>query len=146
MTEKRNYELDLQRIVDGMVEAILEAPEKEIDEELREAGIDPDVAAEGLRAKLERTVKKQHAARSARAHHRIQKDLFMMEVHPFELPENAKERMRLLGALLHRKPQLEKKLALQVEDLENLPDEDVTTYLRQLAESGALDDPPDGED
>lgn len=139
MTDSRDYDLELQRIVEGLVDSILEAPEEEIDADLRAAGDDPEAVADRLGAKLRETVEDYRGGRMARSYVRIQQKLLLMRAHPFELPETEGKRLRLLAAALHGKPQLEEMLAVHLQDIERLPDEEVKSYLEQLAEMGLLE-------
>lgn len=133
-----NYDLELQRIVEGVVDSILRAPEDEIDEELRAAGDDPDTVADGLAASLQETIERHRRGRRALAHVRIQQNLFLTRTPAYGLPKSEEKRVRLLAAALHRRPELEEMLAVHLQDIERLPEEEVESYLRQLAEMGLL--------
>ncbi len=61
-----------------------------------------------------------------------------------EIPWPIAVQRRVLAAILHARPQFAQPLTVQFRDFESLPDEDVTSLLRQLAELGALDDLPPG--
>ncbi len=137
--ENRNHEQELKRILDGVVDSILEAPEDEIDDDLRAAGEDPDAAAERLRAKLAGTVERHRSHRRTRATVRMQQHVLLMNARPWEFPETEKQRLHLLGAAIRRRPELEELLKAKLEELRTLSDEEVKDCLRQLAEMGELE-------
>ncbi|MCP4004546.1 MAG: hypothetical protein GY725_10155 [bacterium] len=145
-TEKRNHRLELDRVLGGIVDSIMEAPEAEIEEDLRAAGDDPEATADRLRAKLANTVERHRSHRRTRATARMQQHVFLMNVQPWEFPETEKQRMQLLGAAIRRRPELEEMLQAKLRDLRTLSDEEVKDCLRQLAEMGELEEvPEDGE-
>ncbi len=145
-SENRDHRQELERILDGIVESIMEAPEEEVDEDLRAAGEDPDAAADRLRARLAGTVERHRFHRRARASARMQQSVLLMSVRPWELPENEKQSMELLGAAIRRRPELETLLQARLRDLHTLSDEEVKDCLRQLAELGELDDVVEDEE
>ncbi len=144
-TEDRSHE-PLDRILNGIVDSILEAPEEEIDADLIAAGDDPEAAADRLRTKLAGTVERNRFRRRARANVRIQQKVLLMNAHPWEFPETEKQRMQLLGAAIRRRPELEELLQAKLRDLQTLTDEEVKDCLRQLAERGALDGVKESEE
>ncbi len=144
-TDNRNHRLELDRVLGGIVDSIMEAPEDEIDEDLRAAGDDPAAAAARLRAKLAGTVERHRSHRRTRANARMQQHVFLMNVQPWEFPETEKQRMELLGAALRRRPELEEMLQAKLRDLRTLSDEEVRDCLRQLVELGELEGLPESE-
>jgi hypothetical protein len=74
------------------------------------------------------------------------KNVVLVNARPFKLPEGEKERLRLLGAAIRRRPELEEMLKARIGDLPSLTGEEVETYLRQLAEMGELEKVSEGED
>lgn len=144
-TEKRERQ-ELERLLDGILESILEAPEEEIDEDLRAAGEDPDAAAERLRGRLAATVERHRFRRRGRAKLRIQQNLLLASARPWEFPEAERRSMELLGAALRRRPELERLLEVRLRELQTLSDDEVKDCLRQLAEVGGLDDVLEAEE
>lgn len=134
----------LERIVGGAAEAVLEATDEEIEAEVRAEGLAPAEVAEDVRgvllAAVERFRGKQRLRRS-RADYEATVAA-MRERRP-ELPATPRERRELLAFVFNARPQAAGMLTLQFRDLESLPDDDVTSCLRQLAELGVLDDLPD---
>ncbi len=144
VSEPRDDEERLERIVGGIAESVLEASDEEIEAEARAEGLDPDAVAEDVRgvllAALERHQGKQRLERS-RAEHEARVAAMRQREH--QLPASAQERQQLLALAFRARPQAAGMLTLQFRDLESLPDEDVTSCLRQLAELGVLDDLPE---
>ena len=62
------------------------------------------------------------------------------------LPETPAERLDLLYMVIEAEPALRQQITVQHKDLKDLDDADVTRFLNQLAELGALDHLLDEED
>ncbi len=62
------------------------------------------------------------------------------------LPETPAERLDLLYMVIEAEPALRQQITVQHKDLEDLDDADVTRFLNQLEELGALDHLMDEED
>lgn len=77
----------LDRILAGLVDSILEAPESEIDDDLRAAGDDPDLVAESLRSHLGHTLELHHRQRLAFNNGRVQRNLITVPGFDYEFPE-----------------------------------------------------------
>ncbi len=144
VSEPRDDEERLERIVGGAAETVLEATDEEIEAEARAEGLDPAEVAEGVQGVLlgavERFRGKQRLTHS-RADYEAR--VAAMQGHEPDLPEEPMDRRQLLALAFRARPQAAGMLTLQFRDLESLPDEDVTSCLRQLAELGVLDDLPD---
>ncbi len=142
--EPRDDEERLERILGGTAAAVLEASDEEIEAEARAEGLDPAEVAGGVQgvllAALERHRGKQRLERS-RAEYQA-RVAAIGERRP-ELPPTPRQRRRLLAHVFRLQPRAAGMLTLQFRDLESLPDADVTSCLRQLAELGVLDDLPD---
>ena len=140
-TRNEDHERQLERIVDGMVESILEAPEDEIDEDLRAAGADPERAADETREVIAKTLERRRKrALRQRARERYERNVRAIEDEAYPLPETPEERRRLLAGVLAARPQAAQALTLQFRNLESMPDEDVASLLRQLFVLGAMED------
>ncbi len=63
-----------------------------------------------------------------------------LEARGYDLPGTPSERLDLLVAAVRGKPWLSDMLTVEHRDLRGLHDEDVVSYLRQLAELGVLDE------
>ncbi len=115
--------------------------DQEIEAEARAEGLDPDEVAEDVRgvllAAVDRYQGKQRLERSRAEHQARVKEMRQRE---HQLPASPRQRQQLLALAFRARPQAAGMLTLQFRDLESLPDEDVTSCLRQLAELGVLDD------
>lgn len=144
--EPRDVEESLERIVGGVAEAVIEASDEDIEAEVRSEGLDPAEVADDVRnvllGALERHRGKQRLERS-RTEYKAR--LTEMQGRAHRLPATKQQRRQLLAQIFSARPQTAGMLTLQFRDLESLPDEDVTSCLRQLAELGVLDDPSGGE-
>lgn len=137
--DRPNDERELQRLAEGVVDSILEAPEDEIDDALRAAGEDPREVAERTRRLVRAAVDRRRKERLRRARERYESRAAVRREGEFEWPGTVEEGRRVLAELCAR-PAHEQTLTLQFRDLKGMPDEDVRSLLRQLAELGALDD------
>jgi len=139
MTDRRDYELELRRVVDRIASSVLEATDEEIEEELRAEGEDPAASAEELRAQLLGLVDSEREKRFAAARERHRRKQEAAEVGEVELPGTPEARMELLVAVVAAVARRRTPLTLQHRDLDGMSDADVTRLLRQLAKLGALD-------
>lgn len=130
----------LDRLLDGIVDSILAAPEEEIDDDLRALGEDPEKAATRARQLALEAVMQHRARRRERARRRFDDEQQALEDRDYDLPETPAARLALLVAAVRGKPHLSGMLTVEHRDLRGLPDEDVVGYLRQLAELGVLDE------
>ncbi len=129
-----------RRIVDGVVESILEASEEELDEDLRARGEDPEEVVRRTTAVAEAAVERHRGKkRLRRARQEYETRVAEIESREYHLPESMAEQRRLLAAVFHARPKVAGMVTLQFRDLRGLPDADVTSCLRQLAELGVLD-------
>ncbi len=135
-----------RRIIDRAAESVLEATDEEIREEMRLAGDDPEEAAERLRAKLRAAAERGRKQRLDKWRRRWQRSVARIEALDFRLPETPADRLDLLYTVVEAEPQLRQMITVQHHELKDLPDKDVSRYLRQLADLGALDDLWDEDD
>ena len=137
--EPRDYELELERIIGGAAEAVLDLSDEEIEAEIRTSGEDPDEVAEEMRRVVSGVLERHRPARPLR---RGPDDLSRPKSRPrlrYEIPSTPEERRALLHLVL-TSPKTAGKITLQFRNFRGLPDEDVESLLRQLAELGALDE------
>ena len=140
MATDSERDLRLRRVIDGVVESILEASEEELDEDLRARGEDPDAVAERMRELAEGAVERHRGKeRLRRAREQYEARVAAMAEREYDLPESMWEQRQLLDQVFHARPDVAQMVTLQFRDLRGLPDEDVTSCLRQLAELGVLD-------
>lgn len=148
MSNKRNDEEKLDALIDALGDSVLEASDEEILEELRMSGVDPDAEAARLKAMMLGTVKafRQRALEAARAAYSRQ--IEQMEKKPHPIPKTPTERRKLFS-FLAQQPQFAEFVTAQYRNLEDLTDNDIETYLEDLAELGILEklnrDKTDGE-
>ncbi len=130
----------LERILSGIVDSILDAPEEEIDDDLRAVGEDPEKAAMRARQLALDAVQQHRARRRESARRQFDDQQEALEARDYDLPGTAEERLALLASAVRGKPWLGDMLTVEHRQLRSLTDEDVVSYLRQLAELGVLDE------
>jgi hypothetical protein len=142
----RNYDEELARIMNGLAESTLGISDEEMGEELREEGDVPERVADEVRGVLRRAVKAHRQRDLLAAQRRYEERLRHLGKKRYSLPESAEGRRDLLMGLLASNPNVRSLLTAQNRDFTDLPDTEVTSYLEQLYELGALDDPAGGEE
>lgn len=145
--EPRDGEERFERLIGGAAEAVLESSDEEIEAEARAEGLDPAEAAEGVRSVLLAAVDRfSGQRRRERSRAEYEARVVAMRQRQPRLPKTADARRQLLALAFRQQPQAAGMLTLQFRDLKGLPDEDVTSCLRQLAELGVLADSPGNGD
>lgn len=139
-TRDQSHEEGFQDVINRAAESVLDATDQEILEEMRLAGDDPEQAAEQLRALLRDAAERGRKHRLAVWQERWKRSVTRIEALDLRLPATPAERLDLLYAVVEAEPQLRQMITVQHHELKDLPDEDVSRYLRQLADLGALDD------
>lgn len=148
MSSKRTDAEKLDALIDALGDSVLEASDEEILEELRMSGVDPDAEAARLKAIMLGTVKafRQRALEAARAAYSRQ--IEQMEKKPYPIPKTPTERRKLFS-FFAQQPQFAEFVTAQYRNLEDLTDNDIETYLEDLADLGILEklnrDKTDGE-
>lgn len=148
MSHKKTDEEKLAALIDALGDSVLEASDDEIVEELRLSGIEPNAEAARQKAMMLATVKafRQRALETARAGY--SRRIEQLERKPYAIPKTAAARRKLFS-LFTQQPQFAEFVTAQYRDLENLTDNDIETYLQDLAELGILQkldrDETDGE-
>jgi hypothetical protein len=137
----RNYDEELARIMNGLAESALDVSDEDLAEELREEGDAPERVADEVRGVLRRAVKAHQQRDLLAAQRRYEERLLHLRGKKYSLPETAAGRRDLLMGLLAVNPNVRSLLTAQNRDFKDLPDAEVTSYLEQLDELGALDDP-----
>lgn len=138
MSNERTDEEKLDALIDALGDSVLEASDGEITEELRITGVDPDTEAARLKAMMLRAVKafRQRALESARAAY--SRHIEQMERKAYSIPKTATERRKLFS-LFALQPQFADYVTAHYRQLEDLTDNDIETYLEDLAELGLLE-------
>lgn|GEM_PF-1842734 len=136
MAEKsRNYDQELASIMNAMAESTLEMTDEELESEIREEGADVDAVAEGVRNILRGAIKASQQRPLQEAQMRYQERVAALEVKNYQMPLLHEEQRQMITTILAGNPQLGSGfLTAQFRDLQNLPDEEVESYLRQLLE------------
>jgi hypothetical protein len=148
MANDKTDQQKLDALVDALADSVLAASDGEIIEELRMSGVNPDAEAARLRAMMLATVKafRQRALETARAAYRRQ--IEQMERKPYAIPKTPAGRRKLFSFFSQR-PQFAQFVTAHYRNLDNLTDNDIETYLEDLAELGILEnlkrDETDGE-
>lgn len=138
---ERNYEEELENLLEGVAEHTLNMSDEEIAAEIREEGGDPERVAEETRDVLRRAVKAHRQRKLVEAQARYDERTAAMIERKYSLPDSLEEQRELLMSLLARNPQMQSALlTAQHRDFKDLPDSEVTSYLKQLQDLGALDE------
>lgn len=138
MRKRDESERQLERIYDELAESVLELTDEEILDEARSRGIDPVQEAEQVRVLMKNAsgALRRQKLRDAQKQHQQRVD--EMGQRKYMLPSGADERRRLLLSVLAKCPDISA-LTVQFRDFTDLPDEDIETVLKQLADLGLLE-------
>lgn len=136
----RDYEAELEAVMNAIAESVSDLTDDEIVEEARAEGGDPIQRAEETRTVLLDAVKnfKERRLEDAKAAHEERASEILGRV--TGLPGTPEGRRELLDLVLRRKPELRAAVTAQYRGLEEVSDEDVVRFLRDLHELGALDE------
>ena len=121
--------------------------DEEILEDLRQEGIDPEAEAARLRTMMLDTVKAFQQRRLIVAREGYRRRVEQLEKRKYPIPESAQERRSLFSFVLQQ-PQCARLVTAQYRELKDLTDDDIKTYLEDLAELGILNElnQTDGEE
>jgi hypothetical protein len=138
MANNNTNEQKLGALADALADSVLAASDDEIVEELRMSGVNPDAEAARLKAMMLATVKafRQRALKTARVAYSRQ--IEQMERTPYAIPKTPAERRKLFS-LFTQRPQFAQFVTARYRDLDNITDNDIETYLEDLAELGILE-------
>ena len=137
------------RLVHHLAESAFDAGDAEIEEEMAQLGEDLDDNAERLRAKMLAAAERGRKHRLKVLRKRWKRHASKIQNLDYGLPETPEARLDLFYLVVEKEPALRQQLTVQHKDLRDLDDADVTRFLNQLAELGALDhilDEEDGEE
>lgn len=147
----RDYRDELRSLTDTLAESVLEASDAEVVDEVRAGGRDPDEEAERVRGILFRAVSahKRQTLRGAREEY--EQTVATFRAGSQDLPRSAEGRRQLLVSILGSHPQLQAALTVQFRESEGLEpeelsDQEVESYLRQLQSLGVIDEVEEGPD
>ncbi len=127
------------RLVHLPAESAFDATDEEITEEMAELGEDLDDNADRLRAKMLAAAERGRKHRLKVLRNRWQRHAARIQDLDHGLPETPAARLDLLYMVVEAEPALRQQITVQHKDLKELDDDDVTRFLNQLAELGALD-------
>ncbi len=138
MADKKTDSEKLDALIDALGNSVLEESDDEILEEMRAEGVDMRVESARMKAMMLATVKafRQRALDAARAAYKSQ--IEQMEGKRYFIPKTAPERRKLF-ALFTQQPQFAEFVTAQYRNLEDVTDNDIETYLEDLAELGILE-------
>jgi hypothetical protein len=139
MSIGRDYDKELQAILEGLAESVAGESDDQLLAEVRESGQDPDVLLAHVKTVLRQVVKdlQQRPLRDARRTYEMQRDT--LATASYSLPATIEDRRRLLTHTMEANPSVGGMLTAQFREFERLEDDDVTSCLKQLAELGLLD-------
>jgi hypothetical protein len=140
-SERRNYDEELQHLMSELAESVANASDADLLDEAREEGRDPVAQAERIRSVLNEALKAYRQRRLSEAHAEYERRVAALRQREYRLPATADARRNLLISVLRRQPEFGAAVVTaQYRDFKDLPDSDVDSYLRQLAELGVLAD------
>jgi hypothetical protein len=136
------YEEDLMHLMFGLAESLAEAPEPDILGEAGQNRVNLLDEAEEVRG-IMRSAGRQYLQRRLRkSRQAYETAVAEMKGKHCDLPEAPAERRQLLNAILRERPDLEPiVMTAQHRNFNELTDEDVTSFLRQLKILGLTDLP-----
>jgi hypothetical protein len=126
--------------MNALAESTSEISEEELDEALREEGDAPERVAEEVRDVLRRAVKAHQQRNLLAAQKKYEDRLLHLDKRNYSLPDSVEEQRKLLMGLLATNSNVRSLLTAQHRDFTDLPDSEITSYLKQLHELGALND------
>jgi len=140
---KRNYDEELARIMNGLAESTLEMSDEEVEAEIRKEGDAPEQVVEEVRGLLRKSIKAHQQRNLLAAQEKYDDRLSYLENKKYSLPDSVEEQRGMLMGLLAGNSNVRNLLTAQNRDFTDLPDSEVTSYLKQLHELGALNDSSD---
>ena len=147
MAKKKTESERLEAMFDALGESICKESDEEILEDLRNEGIDPEAEAARLKTMMLNSVKVFQQRQLILAREGYRRRVDQLEKKKYPIPESAQERRSLFSFVL-RQPQCASLVTAQYRKLKDLTDDDIETYLEDLAELGILDElnQTDGEE
>jgi len=137
----RKYDDELAGIMNAIADSILEIP----DEELQAVIAEEAGQAEETRNLLLSAVKAYRQRHLLEAERRYNERAASMQQKKYDIPESVPEQRDMLFALLANNPTAQSLLTAQHRDFNNLPDDEIASYLKQLMELGVTIAPTDSE-
>lgn len=136
-----NYDEELANLMNALAESTLEMSDEEVLAEIREEGEEPEKVAEEVRGVLKGATKSYRQRRLIEAQKRYDERIADLGGKKYSLPDSIEKQRNLLMGVLANNPGMRSSLlTAQNRDFTDLPDSEVTSYLKQLFDLGALDD------
>ena len=138
-TKSNSIRLQYERVLDMQAEAIMSLSEEELDEEIRESGLEPQELEEETRRVVAEALGRHNEQALARSRQTYQKEATLLKRVRLSLPTTMKNKLELLKACLahhqYLKPAV---LTGQHRKLSDMAPSDVDSLLRQLHVLGLL--------
>lgn len=138
-TKSNSIRLQYERVLDMQAEAIMSLSEEELDEEIRESGLEPQELEEETRRVVAEALGRHNEHALARSRQTYQKEATLLKRVRLSLPTTMKNKLELLKACLahhqYLKPAV---LTGQHRKLSDMAPSDVDSLLRQLHVLGLL--------
>ena len=133
---QRNADEELWNLMTALADSVFEASDSEILEETGRA----DEKAEETRKVLLDGVKRLREKHREQARVEYEEAVASMRQEKKGIPESIKEKRDLLMEILSARPQLSEALTAHFREFQEIPDDEVESYLKQLAELGVIDE------
>ncbi|MCS6327068.1 MAG: hypothetical protein H8K06_08285 [Nitrospira sp.] len=138
-TKSKSIHLQYERVLDLQTEAIMSLSEEELDEEIRESGLEPQELEEETRRVVAEALGRHNEQALARSRQTYQKEATLLKRVRLSLPTTMKDKLELLKACLahhqYLKPAV---LTGQHRKLSDMAPSDVDSLFRQLHVLGLL--------
>ena len=145
MFDKRAPKEQLDAILDALAESLLEASDEHILEEAAEAGEDIKETETRVKTVFRRAATAFKKKRLQEARVLYEKEMRPTRKHHL-IPASFQEKLDLLAHIIESQPQIKAVLTAQYRAFTELTEEDVDSYLDELAKLGVLDEPHGGND
>lgn len=131
----RDYNQELASIMNAMAESTLDLTDEEIESEIREEGGNPDAVADHVRDVLRQAIKDCRRRPLLEAQKQYDERVAALGKKQYPIPEMPAEQREMINTLLAANPHLRSGVfTAQFRDFNELADEDVGSYLKQLLE------------
>ena len=131
----RDYNQELASVMNAMAESTLDLTDEEIESEIIEDGGNPDAVAERVRDVLRQAIKDCQQRPLLEAQKRYDERVAALQGKQYRIPDLPAEQREMINMLLTANPHLRSgAFTAQFRDFNELADEDVGSYLRQLIE------------
>lgn len=136
------HEEELMRVMFGLGESLAEAPQSEVLEEVTQNHVNLLDEAEEVRGILRAAGRRYLQRKLQKSRQAYETAVAEIQGRKYDLPETAAERRQLLYTILRERPDFEPiVMTAQHRNFNELTDEDVTSFLRQLKSLGLSDLP-----